>query len=80
MLMQIGMVPGIFDWTENAPINPNKNEEDESEESEETEDNWTLHDSNTENHDGDGDFLASGLLTFWAKFDFFHPEYHSVWI
>ena len=27
MIMQIAMVPNIFDWSENAPINPNKREE-----------------------------------------------------
>jgi len=27
MIMQIAMVPNIFQWIENAPINPNKMEE-----------------------------------------------------
>ena len=26
MIMQIAMVPKVFDWTENAPVNPNKSE------------------------------------------------------
>ena len=34
MIMQIAMVPNIFDWAQNAPINPNKKEntKDDSEE------------------------------------------------
>ena len=34
MIMQIAMVPNIFDWAANAPINPNKKEntKDDSEE------------------------------------------------
>ena len=48
MIMQIAMVPNIYNWTENAPINPNKKEES----SESTEED------NSEN------FLAYQYLTF----------------
>ena len=61
MVMQIIMVPGIFDWVDNAPINPNKKQGDNG-----PADNT---DSADEGGDatgdgGNGDFLASGLLTF----------------
>ena len=60
MIMQIAMVPNIYNWTENAPINPNKKEES----SESTEED------NSEN------FLAYQYLTFWdqcMKRDEYHP-------
>ena len=34
MIMQIAMVPNIYDWLDNAPINPNKKKETTSDSSE----------------------------------------------
>ena len=52
MIMQIAMVPNIYNWTENAPINPNKKEETSESESESTEE------------DNSQNFLAYQFLTF----------------
>ena len=40
MIMQIAMVPNIFDWSENAPINPNKREEKADDDSSNAEENF----------------------------------------